>query len=309
MERSGIKYSRLYYLMPLFAGIFWGTSGPFVRYFTGQHWDNMTVLFSRMSFAVVVMALLMLLFRRDLFRIHLRDVWLFILNGAVFTLGLNICYQESINRLTLSLAAVLLGMSPVFVLLLARIFFREKITAVKIGSMFLAIFGCILVSGVLEQSPAGHVTPVSIMIGLASAVCYSMQSIIGRMAADKGYNAITTTFYSLASVFIVTMPLADHAAIRTYAAAAPVSHIFLLILQAICVSILPALLYNASLARVETGRAAILAAAGEPSAATVFGAVIYKEIPSVLSLAGLAVVIIALSIICRPAKTADSEAL
>ena len=159
--------------------------------------------------------------------------------------------------------------------------------------MFLAIFGCVLVSGVLENGSAGNVTPLNILIGIASAFCYGMQVISMRIASNRGYHPLTTTFYSLLSVAIVTFPLANHRAILTYTAAAPVPHWAFLFLQALCV-------------RVESGKASILASAGEPAAATVFGMLIYHEIPSILSLLGLVVVIIALALLCRPERKAGA---
>ena len=285
----------IYTLMPLLSGIFWGTSGTFVRTMADEHWDNMTILYGRMLTAVIMLLILILIVDRKLLRFRLKDLWIFLLGGAVFTLGLNAFYQETILRLTLSLAAVLLGMSPVFVLFAARILFHEPITKAKVGSMFLAIFGCVLVSGVLENGSAGNVTPLNILIGIASAFCYGMQVISMRIASNRGYHPLTTTFYSLLSVAIVTFPLANHRAILTYTAAAPVPHWAFLFL-----------LYNIALSRVESGKASILASAGEPSAATVFGMLIYHEIPSILSLLGLAVVIIALALLCRPERKAGA---
>ena len=60
--------------------------------------------------------------------------------------GLNYCYNEAINQLTLSLAAVLLSLSPIFVMILSAFLFHEKITLKKVGCTALAIAGCILVS-------------------------------------------------------------------------------------------------------------------------------------------------------------------
>ena len=42
----------IYTLMPLLSGIFWGTSGTFVRTMADEHWDNMTILYGRMLTAV-----------------------------------------------------------------------------------------------------------------------------------------------------------------------------------------------------------------------------------------------------------------
>ena len=57
---------------------------------------------------------------------------------------------------------------------------------------------------------------------------------------------------------------------------------------------LPHVLYALSPRYVETGKAAILAAGGEPSAAMLFGLLFFVEVPSPLSLAGLVLTVIAL---------------
>ena len=56
------------------------------------------------------------------------------------------------------------------------------------------------------------------------------------------------------------------------------------------------------LAHVDAGKVAILGAGGEPSAAMIFGILIYSEIPSLLSVAGLVITIAALAFICLPDK-------
>jgi drug/metabolite transporter (DMT)-like permease len=61
-------------------------------------------------------------------------------------------------------------------------------------------------------------------------------------------------------------------------------------------------LYTLALVYVETGKAAILTAGGEPTAAMLFGIIFFSEVPTILSFIGLVITIIALSIICAPDK-------
>ena len=112
--------------------------------------NNITVFFSRVLIASIILFFFLLIYNRSLLKIRLKDIWIFILTGGVGSLGLNICYNESILNLSLSLAAVLLSLMPVYVVIIAAIFFKEKITFKKIICMILAIAGCVLVSGVLE---------------------------------------------------------------------------------------------------------------------------------------------------------------
>ena len=103
-------------------------------------------------------------------KIKARDIWVFIVCGVFGILGLNLCYNQAMAGLTLSLAAVLLSMSPVFVMVLATFVLKEKITAKKIGCTVMAVFGCVLVSGVLETGTGITVSTMGVLAGIAAAV-------------------------------------------------------------------------------------------------------------------------------------------
>lgn len=70
------------YLMPVLAGIFWGSVGIFVRILTDFGMDNYTVLGSRMAVAVVILFFVILFRDKSLFRIRSRDLGLFLGSGA-----------------------------------------------------------------------------------------------------------------------------------------------------------------------------------------------------------------------------------
>ena len=137
--------------MPVLAGVFWGSVGVFVRTLTDFGMDNYTVLGSRMAVAVVILFFVILFRDKSLFRIRIRDLGLFLGSRACGLVALNYCYNEAINQLTLSLAAVLLSLSPIFVMIMSAFLFHERITLKKIGCTALAIAGCVLVSGVLQS--------------------------------------------------------------------------------------------------------------------------------------------------------------
>lgn len=138
-------------ILPILAGIMFGSSGVFVRTLTQNGIDQTTLLFLRFSIAIIPILMAILLTDRKLFKIDLSDLPM-LLVCAICIIGLNLCYNESMNTVPLSLAAVLLSLAPIYVLILAYILFREKITSKKLICMVLAIFGCILMTGVLESN-------------------------------------------------------------------------------------------------------------------------------------------------------------
>ena len=292
---------RLALILPIISGILWGSTGPFVRMLVAAGLNNITVFFSRVLIASILLFFFLLIYNRSLLRIKIKDIWMFALAGGVGTLGLNICYNESILHLSLSLAAVLLALMPVYVVIIAAIVFKEKITSKKVICMILAFAGCVLVSGVLEQS-GQNLTVTGILIGVLSGVLYSFYSIFSRVAGDRGYHAFTIIFYSMLIAMIVLIPFADWNALGTYVAEAPAAHTGILVVHSLLSSVLPYIFFTIGLIYAETGTASILGAAGEPAAATIFGLIIYAEVPSVLSIAGLVLTIIALALLVRTPK-------
>ena len=286
-------------LLPILAGILFGSAGVFVRTFTEAGMNNPTVIFLRTSTASLLLFAFILRKDRTLLKIRRKDLIFFIGTGLIGMLGLNLCYNQSINLLSLSLAAVLLSTAPVFVLIIAAFVFREKVTSRKICGVLLAIVGCVLASGLLEQSDGMKISSTGILLGICAAVFYALYSIFSRMASDKGYHTYTIIFYSVFLITIVLLPFADYAVISSYVSEAPLTSILFLLLHALCTSVLPYICITYALHLAEAGIVSILASGGEPIAAVVFGLLIYAEIPSLLMLAGLALVIFALVLLCR----------
>ena len=83
--------------------------------------------------------------------------------------GINLTYNEAIGHGTLALASVLLSMSPLFVVTFSVLFFHEKMTLQKGICMAVALLGCVLVSGVLENISGSPVSPIAVLCGIGSA--------------------------------------------------------------------------------------------------------------------------------------------
>ena len=135
------------WFFPVSAGILWGSVGIFIRSLSGYGMDTATIVGSRTMISVILMLIGIAVIDKSQLKIRLKDLWIFVLASWLGMLGVNLTYNEAVNYVHLSLAAVLLSLSPVYVLILARVFFKEKITIRKAGCAALAIFGCSLASG------------------------------------------------------------------------------------------------------------------------------------------------------------------
>ena len=239
-----------------------------------------------------------LIYDRSFLKIRLNDIWIFFGAGVFSELLLNICYNESINRLTLSLAAVLLCMAPIFVIIISALLFKEKITKAKLFCMILAITGCVLNSGVLESS-SNNLSLIGIIVGIASAFFYALFSIFSRAGMNHGYNAYTIVFYSIGIFAVLLIPFTDWDIVTSYVLKAPLENFTFLFGSAIVNSCLPYLLLTISMIYIDTGTASLLASGGEPVSASVFGMLVFAEAPTIMTISGLIITVIALTLLCK----------
>lgn len=249
-----------------------------------------------------MMAVLILATDRRLFRVKREDAWMFFLS-AFSMVALNLFYTVSVGGASLSLAAVLLSMSPIFMLIMAKVMFGEAITLRKIGCMILAIAGCILVSGLLEGSDSVSIRGIA--SGVAAAFFYALYGIMSKRAASSGYGIYTILFYSLLISALVLLPFSSVAAVVDYGSESIGDALFI-ILQAAFSSVVPYIFYTIAVTRGDAGTGSLLAACGEPMAAAVFGLIFFIEIPSPLMVFGMFLAIVSISLMCYSRKDAES---
>lgn len=292
----------LFLCLPVISGILWGSAGVFVRQLTTFGMDNFSILGTRMVVAAAMMFAALWLYNRSLLRILPRDLWLFLGCGLLGILGLNFFYNEAVGEVTLSLAAILLSLAPVFVMLLSSVIFKEKITQRKVGCMLLALVGCVLASGILDAGVSVHWSLRGIFMGLLSAFFCALYGIFSKLATDRGYHIFTVLFYSLLSIAIALAAVTDWKLFGAFLEASLAANTLFALAHSACTSILPYAFYSIALIYMENSTVSILAGGGEPMAAVVFGVLFFAEIPTVLNLVGIGITILALTLLCRPSQ-------
>ncbi|WP_020003880.1 DMT family transporter [Brachyspira innocens] len=280
-------------IFPILAGILWGATGIFIRKSTELSMNNITIVSSKAVTASVIMFVSIFLYNKSLIKIHLKDIFIFISAALIGMLGVNIFFNESVSFLSLSLAAVLLSLSPIFVLLLSYFLYKEKITLKKLISIILAFFGCILVSNIVKSEV--KISLWGVISGLLAAFSYALYSIISKKAMLKGYHSLTITLYAFIFIAIITAPFSDWNLIIDLIKKDNNIFIFI-ILHSLLVLILPYVFYTVSLNYMDTGKASILASC-EPIAASVFGIIFFNEIPNIFSVVGIILTITALTLL------------
>ena len=279
-------------ILIIIAGLFWGSMGIFVRHLNDLGFSSIQVACLRLTTAGILFALILLIKDRKGFKIALRDIPLFLALGLVSILFFTCCYFTAIRLMTMSTAAILLYTSPIWVMVLAIIFLKEKFTIQKLIALILAFAGCILVSGF-----GGKVTVVGILVGLGSGLGYGLYSIFGTFALKK-YSPYTVTCYTFLIAGLGSIFVADPVDLVSKISAIenkPALFGFVL-LTAVVTAVIPFLLYTLGLNMTTAGKAAVLATV-EPAAATLFGFFVMKETVGPVAIAGILLVFAAIVVL------------
>ena len=291
--------SRVAYALPLIAGTCWGCTGVFVRTLDGAGFNAITITFSRIVVLIPILFFSILMYNKKLFRINKRDLLLLAtigINGFVF---MNICYNYSITTLSMSLASILLGTSPVFVIIFGRILFGENITLLRVICMLGALVGCVLLSGVVESGELMW-SILGLAAGVASSITYAANTIaLKEITSVRKCHPLTTQFYTAIIGFIVMVPFVDHTAITSFVIVSPLNGSLFLLAHALVASLLPNLLFAIALIYVDSGVSSILSSGAEPTAALLFGLFIYQEMPTMLGVIGMVIVVLSMIMLSR----------
>ena len=288
---------KIYLILPLLAGMMFGSGGVFVRTLMANGIDSTTLLFLRFSIAILPILIAILVTDRNLFKIYLKDIPLFLV-CAMCIVVLNLCYNESMGSIPLSLAAVLLSLAPIYVLVIAYFAFREKITNKKLICMALAIFGCILMTGVLETD-LSNLPVYGIIAGIGAGLFWAVYIMASKKSIENGKHTFTILIYSIVFISIGLIPFTNFGQITHFISLNPVLVIVFLIMHSTLSFALPYIFSTLSLNYIDSGISSIMLSGTEPFAALIFGLIFYSEVPTFMMSCGFILTIIAMMVLSK----------
>ena len=286
-------------ILIIIAACFWGSMGIFVRGLGEYGFSPIQIVSIRITLAALMFCGLLLAKNRSGFKIRLRDIPLFLGLGFGSILFFTVCYFSAITMMPLSTAAILLYTSPIWIVLMSAIFFREKMNAPKLVALALAFGGCVLVSGISGEG----ISLKGLLFGLGSGIGYGLYSILSTVALRR-YSPYTVTTYtfSLAAIgsWFISSPTDM---LSKFSAASDLSWlVFFCILTALVTAVIPFLSYTLGLRTVEASKAGIIATL-EPMVATVIGIAYFSEALTLLSGMGIALILAAVILLNWRGKT------
>lgn len=276
-------------LLVIFAGVLWGVTSIFVNGLNGYGLNSMEIGVLRTGICTALLFFIILIYKPSLFKIRLRDVWMFIGTGLFSLVFFSVCYFKTIIDAGASTAVTLLYTSPIWVMLFSAVLFKEKLTVRKIVAIPVTVVGCALTTGMFGTGAS--LTPQIITTGLLSGIGYALYSVFGRYATEK-YNSLTITFYTFLFAFVGFLCLTKPQEIAVKCSASP-KVVILSVLIAVASSLLPYIFYTIGLNNMETSVAAILVAV-EPLVGCIIGITVFHDDVSPAKIIGIALILTAI---------------
>lgn len=209
-------------------------------------------------------------------------------------LGLNwILLFESYQYTSVAVATLCYYMAPIFVILLAPIFFKENLTGKKMLRVIIALVGMVFVSGIVGTEAAGSygidgaVEWRGILLGLGAAVLYAAVILLNKRTRD--ISPYDKTIVQLGTAAVVLLPYTLLAENLQEVVFTPMILIMILIIGVLHTGVAYAL-YFGSMKNLNVQTVALYSYI-DPIVAIILSALILKEKIGILELIGACMVL------------------
>lgn len=190
-------------LLIALSAIGFGAMPIFTRYAYAAGADLYGVLIVR--FLVAGLALLAVAHLRKLTWPPLPSIARLAALGGIGYVGMSYCYFAALNHVPASLAALLLYAYPTIVMVLAALFLREKITAIKLGALLLCSLGTALTIGPSINGSSDGISAFGIGLALVAAAIYASYITFSTKITHRIDPIVTTLVVCLAAGAVFTL--------------------------------------------------------------------------------------------------------
>ena len=275
------KSPRGAYASILAAAALWGIIGVWNRNLMAAGLSPTGIVVVRNFGGMLLLLAVFAVKDRGVFRVRREHLKYFFGTGIISVVLFTSCYFSCQKICSLAVASILLYTAPSFMVILSAMLWKEPVTKKKLLALALTLVGCACVCGVFDGGLT--VTFTGILLGLGAGFFYALYSIFGRYALAH-YSSMTVTVWTFifaGPASLVMLRPAEMRAVFTAPSA------WLLAAGLVVFStVAPYILYTRGLARVESGKASIMASL-EPVVAALAGVLIFGEPMGLLTLLGI----------------------
>ena len=186
----------------MLAVIFWGSSFIATKVAL-KELSPETIIALRLIIASVFLFFAAIVYKKE-FSINLKS------HGAIFILALISVFHlmiqvTGLKYTTASNTGWIIGTAPIFMAILAAIFFREKIGLFKISGILIAMFGLLLLIGKGNIRNVDLIENKGDLLVLASAFTWGIYSMVNKKIS-LSYSPLMTILYLFVLMTIIIIP-------------------------------------------------------------------------------------------------------
>jgi len=141
----------------------------------------------------------------------LGDIWIFLYMGFFGVTINQICFTVGLRFTSVSHAAVIVGMGPIYTLIFAVLFKLERVTWRKAMGMAIALIGIAILAsenGISAHSPS----VLGDAITMTGSIGFAMYVVLGKRLAGR-YDPLTMTAFSHYAGALIVLPVAVYRAV------------------------------------------------------------------------------------------------
>ena len=247
-------------------GALWGCIGPMAKVAYSEGMGAMEVAFWRTALAWICFAAHALFSRKV--KVDAHDIPYLLGFGILGVAGMHGFYCLAVRDGGAALSAVLLYTAPAWVVLMAFIFLKERLSPVKVLAVSATVAGVICVSQGQALDFDTSLQPGAVVFGLASGFCYALYYIFGKRLIR--YPTPTVLLYALPAAAVTLWPWTSFTFPSVKGMAACLG-------LAVISTYIAFLVYYLGLKQLEAGRA-VVAATCEPVVAGFLAYVFFGEV-------------------------------
>jgi drug/metabolite transporter (DMT)-like permease len=183
------------YLYVVAAALMWASCGTAGKALFQSGMTPLELVRIRVTFSSIVLAMIFSMFSRHLFQIRSRDILHFAILGGVVMALVQFSYFAAISKIQVAAAILLEYLAPIIVAVYSMCFWKERVSALKLSALALAVAGCYLMVGGYNLHLLS-MNRVGILWGLTSAVAFASYTLLGERVMHR-YPPWTVIFYAM----------------------------------------------------------------------------------------------------------------
>ncbi len=276
--------------LAIITAVMWGIMGMFVRDLSQYRFTNLEISFFRCALAGGAYFVFLTFINPSALKIDFKGVIICLLYGAVAYSISFVSYSVAVSKIPVGVATVLMFMSPIWVAILGRFMFREKLKKNKLVTIFICLIGAVLVADFVGSGEV-RLNGIGILAGIINGVGVALQILLPKYFA-KDYERDTLLVYGFLGAALVLLFGIDFCAISSHMGSTP---LIPLIWNLFGIGILCTMVANVACVKstqyVEATTTSILSAL-EVVVGTLVGFVVFHEHLTWLQMLGAVIIVI-----------------